>query len=252
MPSSRTLAALAPAVSCVARICDSDSVTVLATPVSQPVSATATSLTGHSVLGWRITARRLRRHRCRAPRPRDRLDPRQRAGGHRDRAAARARRRVGSRTALWSPRSESGRYARADHARERARASTFNRNPFLALASAHRAGYDVLRRPGAALGAREPLRPAADLAPAARHHDLVPPVGDGGRQLERERRDRGALRAARGAAPAAADPLPRQRHHVAGAPLSASDVVRRRTSSGDAHGPRCRAYARAVLVLARG
>ena len=48
-----------PADSRVAQICDAHAVTVLAVPVSQPAAPAAPTLTGHSVRGTPITARRL-------------------------------------------------------------------------------------------------------------------------------------------------------------------------------------------------
>ena len=134
--------------------------TVLAAPVSQPAALVARTLTGHSVLGAPITARRLG----------DEGDgPSVLVIGAihgNERAGIAIVRRLahdaGSRhVRLWVVPNLNPDGARAEHARQRAR-----RRPQpqlrVALAAAHRARHDLLCRAGPALRAREPLRAAAD------------------------------------------------------------------------------------------
>ena len=244
--------AVAPARSRVAHIWDAHPMTVLAAPVGQPAALAASTLTGHSVRGRPITARRLgdagdgpdgagvgaihgnerpgiaivrrlahdRAARARAPLGRARPQPRRRRRGH---ARQRPRRRPQPQLRL-------------------------------ALAPAHGARDDVLRRAEAPLGAREPLRATADRASAAGHHDLVPPVGDavdnssGSHAIEARFARRVALPLRR------LIRYPGQRHDLAGAPLPEGDGVRRRAAARGAEracaARRVRTRA-AVLALAR-
>ena len=89
------------------------------------------------------------------------------------------------RAALGRRRPQPRRRAR-EHPRQRASASTSTATSPGAGVRRYRSRHDVLRRAAPAVGAREPVRAPRDPAAAARHHDLVPPVGDGRRHLDRQ------------------------------------------------------------------